>query len=261
MKQGWSGLMVFGASFVISLASMMIVVMLVVSFQVKDEVAAKQPHEIDLTMENYLPSQEENRNVLLIFCDEREEDPFSFFYLQFHPAEAEILLTALPSDIQTEVNGRRDTLLGQYQYAGSKNAALAAATLFAGEETNYIRFYRQGIENLVGWLGGIPLELTEKMEIGGKEYGPGIVQLDGEAFFSWLTEDPGNAFSLFLRNALTTKLLNEENILPVTFFQNADTNIMRYDLSQLKQAFRYFLNHPNKRVRTASWGEKKIGAS
>ena len=33
MKQGWSGLMIFGASFVISLASMMIVVMLVVSLE------------------------------------------------------------------------------------------------------------------------------------------------------------------------------------------------------------------------------------
>ncbi len=261
MKQGWSGLMIFGASFVISLASMMIVVMLVVSFQVKDEVAAKQPHETDLTMENYLPSQEENRNVLLIFCDERDQDPFSFFYLQFLPAEATVRLTELPLDLQTEAGGRTDTLLGQYQYAGSKNAALAASALFSGAETSYIRFYREGMENLIGWLGGIPLELTEKIKIGGKAYGPGIVQLNGELFFTWLQEDPGDAFSLFLRNALTSKLLNEENILPVTFFQNTDTNIMRYDLSQLKKAFRYYLNHPSKRVETTVWGQKKTGAS
>ncbi len=71
------------------------------------------------------PTAADNMTLLFILDEPADSKPYTFLIARVRPAEKEIMLVSLPSNMLSLVNGRQDTLAGFYENGGVQQAEQA----------------------------------------------------------------------------------------------------------------------------------------
>lgn len=184
----------------------------------------------------YIPKTEENLNVLLIGCEELSLPPTMFLLLRYDAINSMVYLTAIPPDTLSTVGVREDTILGHYDYEGTRGGVNAVKNLFLTDIDRYMRLDKKGIANMVDSFGGIEYDVKSTMTISGETIPSGKQLLDGRRVASIILE----ADNISMQSELSALLVNQrfkknlENKYPhlvSAFFYNAETNLNQYDFA------------------------------
>lgn len=255
MKSERSPWAIFALSFLISLAILVTAVIAILFFSVKSwgkesSSAPVQSREIDLSMQNYLPSEQDHAAVLIIFCTQRNLPPTHYFLLDFDALAAELTLIPLPKETVVTVGVREDTINGHYDYAGCENARLAAESAALAAVDRYIRITAKGLAVLIDTLGGLELSLPDGYYGETLSLPPGKNLLGGELTCKF-AEESGQWPELLrelLIQRLNENLADRGDYLFQVLLNNADTSITKLDVSSSQKAVRYFLQSPERTV-------------
>lgn len=254
MKKEKSPYSIVAISFVITLSSLLIVVMLVLSATIlrKNE---KPKEETDLSMSYYTPDSEDAFKILLIYCKEKSEPPVSYTVLEFNPGEATVNLINIPTDTRVTVNTRTDTINGHYDYAGSNNAKIAAGNILLYDIQRYARIDDNGLVNIIDAFGGME-RVFSKAYTGEKVSLPvGNHILSGKTVLRLLEEKDSDVFYSFedflkkwFEESFKKDIKGKEDYLFTVFVNNADTDITQFDFASHKKALRYFAESGDKKI-------------
>lgn len=113
--------------------------------------------------------EQEPINVLLLGIDERPSDPGrtdTMILASINPAKKQVALISLPRDTRVRIPGRRgyDRLNAAHAYGGPE-LAMAAVSEFLGIPVDYyVRINFDGFEKLIDILGGVEIDVEQRMK-------------------------------------------------------------------------------------------------
>ncbi|NLY30571.1 MAG: LCP family protein [Firmicutes bacterium] len=108
-------------------------------------------------------------NILVLGIDERPDDPGrtdTMILASIDPAKKHVALISLPRDTRVRIPGRRgyDRLNAAHAYGGPK-LAMAAVSEFLGIPVDYyVRINFDGFEKLIDILGGVEIDVEQRMK-------------------------------------------------------------------------------------------------
>lgn len=248
--------MIFGVSFVVSLSLMLITVMLVLSFSIpqKKPTESSAGQDTDVSLEGYLPTEAERKNILLIFCQEKTEDPFCYCLVSFSPAELSIYLADLPSYALLGDSSLTDA----YRQGSSGYAAGFVSSFFEAPVGGYLRITSGGGKNIIDAFGGADVSFTEETEVGNYRFAPGDYHLDGEQLWQLMQKEGRTAEYLkaVLEKAVLADRYDEADGLFHVVMNNCDSKYTLQDYYGSKKALRYYLFSADRRVEAIPFEEE-----
>lgn len=156
----------------------------------------------------YIPKASDSRNVLLIGCPERGQEPTLYLLLRFDAVANRCYILSVPPQVQSTVNVKTMTLAGHYDYGSSEYAVNAVENLFLTRIHQYIRFDSSSLAEVVDFFGGIEYELDHEISTENYQFESGKQLLDG-ARVSALMLNGDTTLSASLMNCFMETHFNE----------------------------------------------------
>lgn len=203
--------------------------------------------EADSSLDNipfaevYKPKRDESINVVIIGCNQLNVAPTLFNMLTYDAPNGTISITTLPPSALATVGIKTDTLVEHYDYEGVRGGVNAVKNLLLADVDRYVRIDKQGITNLVDYLGGLEYDLVESVICGDEIFSPGKQLLDGRRVASLLLDESVSEQSRISLQRELTKTIFDQRLtktlvkkyagLVSAFFDNCETNLNQYDFA------------------------------
>lgn len=110
------------------------------------------------------PTAENNMTLLFILDEPQDSKPLTFLLARVRPAEKEIMLVSIPSNMLSLVNGRQDTLAGFYQNGGVQQAEQAIINETQIDPDRYIILDSEGFQKICNIFAGAYYEIPAGTE-------------------------------------------------------------------------------------------------
>lgn len=192
-------------------------------------------------VEVYKPKRDESINVIFIGCNQLNAPPTLITMLTYDAPNGAVSITALPPSALATVGIKTDTLAKHYDYEGIRGGVNAVKNLLLTDVDRYVRIDKQGIANLVDYLGGLEYDLVESVTCGDELFSPGKQLLDGRRVASLLlNESVLEQSRTSLQRDLIKALISQRFTKPLVkkydgfisaFFNNCETNLNQYDFA------------------------------
>lgn len=215
-----------------------------------------------VTAEEYAPTYEDSRNVLVIYDTEKRSSAVCFVLAGFVPAENKIVIVPLQSDICTTVDGKSNTLYEFYRLGGTADAKKAVSAMTGLTIDKYLKFTKDSFTLFSDFMGNveydIPYNLVYENEAAGEStiLKSGRQILDSVSLRKVLTYPNykgGEEYRAKVVGTLGAALVNSgssgilKNSLDTVFTDiiNSDieTDITGYDYDEAKPAMEYVLSN------------------
>lgn len=198
----------------------------------------------------FIPSKKENLKFLLLASDESGNLPL-LTELVYYNAPAGIYYTIFfPPETLCDVENRSKTLQGHYEYEGISGAIKAVNSLFEQDIDRYVRIDKNGMANLIDFMGGVEYTIPDEILIAGEKFSKGEQLLDGRRashlllFGNQATSSDGVQISLtqsLYQSRMKKRLAEQYDKLSSRFFSLCESNLNQYDFALRQGNFTNYL--------------------
>lgn len=202
------------------------------------------------------PTAESNMTLLLVLDEEEDPRPLTFLIARVRPAEKEIMLVSLPSNMLSVVDGRQSTLEEFYNNGGVRQAQEAIAFETGISTDRYIILDSAAFQKLANIFGGVYYEVpagtggfTESSE---PQYlGPAQM----EKLMTYPLFENGEMQRSVVTADLITEMINQTDYDRIvssmdgnfkTLINMMDTDISAIDYNNHKDALKYMYTYGSK---------------
>lgn len=250
----------FLLSFLYSLLCFIIIIGIILGINLLNKEETAQSNITNVN--NQIKILEDHKlNILIIGVKNRSGPLETLSILKFNPEENMFITTSLPTDIESTVNIKTDTLGNLYEYGGNGMLAEAVSNLLNIPINRYIRIDMQGTEKIIDFLGGIKLELEEDLEYIDINNNlttilpSGKISVDSDTLYSiynsyYSIDNPAENIEMqnYIIKIILENIKNFNKNLNLDQFYNiivneTDTNITLYDFTYRKEILQSMINN------------------
>ncbi len=135
-----------------------------------------------VTIEDYVPSPENNKTTLIIFDSERRMDGCTFMLVRMLADERYLTVMPLPSDTYAKVGSTEDSIYEFYRLGGTSEAVSAVEAATGVKIDYYLKLNNESFETTVDIFGGVDFHIPYNLEYSNPDTGEETIFREGETY-------------------------------------------------------------------------------
>lgn len=228
-KSSRGGMKVFFITLIISFVLLMCIFLAILLIG-----SADTTKQVDLAQVPYVPSVQENINVLVFSCEQTNLPPTTMTLVCYDAQNATLGIVNVPTSLA--INDK--TMLEWYDYEGIRGGVRATEDFLQCDIERYVRVNSDGLTTLVDFSGGINFDLPAAITCKEVAFTQGKQLLDGRRYAALAF---GSPFSVDLINqywaqVFTSELADKFDRFLLAIFNSCETNLNQYDFAVRQRA-------------------------
>lgn len=237
-----------------------------------DEIMSPKEEEkttIDLeqmmTVDDYVPVEENNKTTLIIFDSEKRMTGCSFMLVRMIASERYMTIMPIPSDTYANVGGTEDSLYEFYRLGGIPDAVDAVEAVTSVEIDYYLKLNNESFGVIVDIFGGVDFHVPYNLEYSNSNTGEETIFREGENYLdsrdlrkiiTYPLYNSGEEYRAKMTGVAVSDLLNR-NVAPgfsnyvddyfsTIINSTVETNFTAYDYETQSDAIKYVVESDEK---------------
>lgn len=268
LKNERSGFFIFLPTFCISLVILSALFLLFTLY-------TKATADVELVKKDipadYQSTEEESMSALVLGCKQEADMPGFIMAFYYDAPSGIFTAVTIPPQTVITLDGRTDTIVGHYDYAGTQGSVDAVSEEFGTNLQKYFRIQQDGIANMANFLGGVNWEVASDTVVDGQQILAGRQLLDGRRIAAFLFDTEtlgvvdGNLQSslcrILFKSGFSKSLAQHYQEFSSKILENCETNMNQYDFLNREKGFESHLKNGNIQVNsfalTGEYNEEK----
>lgn len=135
-----------------------------------------------VTIDDYVPSPENNKTTLIIFDSEKRMSGCTFMLVRMLADERYITIMPLPSDTYAKVGSTEDSIYEFYRLGGTAEAVDAVEAATGVEIDYYLKLNNESFGVAVDIFGGVDFNVPYNLEYSNSDTGEETIFREGETY-------------------------------------------------------------------------------
>lgn len=132
--------------------------------------------------DDYVPSAEDNRTLLLILDAEKRESGSAFLAVHFNAVKEAITVMPIQSNTLVNLKGETDTVYNFFRNGGTTSAIEAVSACTGVDFDHYIKFSSSGFETIVDIFGGVDFNVPYPLIYSNPDTGEETIIKEGRGY-------------------------------------------------------------------------------
>ncbi len=135
-----------------------------------------------VTIDDYVPSPENNKTTLIIFDSEKRMSGCTFMLVRMIADERYLTIMPLPSDTYSKVGSTEDSIYEFYRLGGTAEAVNAVEAATGVEIDYYLKLNNESFGVAVDIFGGVDFNIPYNLEYSNPDTGEETIFREGETY-------------------------------------------------------------------------------